>query len=223
MKKEPLPKTIHSSWKPYLEPLFQDERMKYIKYQVLSNIEFLPLPEQIFKVFSMPIDDVKLVILGQDPYPNKGVPNGYAFAVNEDCDVPVSLSNIARELEIEGFEIDYFSSNWKTLQHWVDQGVFLLNTSLTVKVNKPGSHVNHWSWFTERVIEILQYKVNPVWMLWGNHAKSYKRLILKVNKDARIVSTAHPAAEAYKENAGFYNTNCFTKATDYINLKTIKF
>src|ERR1051326_4628371 len=135
---------IHPSWQPFIDDVLnRAEDLRELNTQILPNIEYYPAKENIFNVFRMPLEDIKVVILGQDPYPKEGQAIGYAFAVSESTNKPASLRIIEKEI---GHEID------KTLSHWREQGVFLLNTALTVEKGKAGSHLNYWQNFTRQVI-----------------------------------------------------------------------
>lgn len=206
---EQLPPVIHKSWHPLLEPLFQTTEIKHIKYYVLPKCNFYPTKENIFRVFSIPVEEIKIVILGQDPYPNKGQAIGYAFAVSKTTPKPASLRNIEKEI---GHEIQDI-----TLQHWVKQGVFLLNTALTVEAKKAGSHTSYWKSFTNAVISGISVKINPIWVLWGNYAKSYQSVIRKRQPNADILMSPHPAAESYSGGkAGFFGCDHFNIANQIL-------
>jgi uracil-DNA glycosylase len=217
---EQLPSIIHESWHPFLQPIFDNDfSLQLIKNQILPTNNFYPEKHNIFRVFSMPIQDIKVVILGQDPYPNENQAIGYAFAVNQNCKAPASLRIISRELSIEGFETGSFNdylSDWKNLSHWVDQGVFLLNTALTVEKKKAGSHLNLWVSFTRQIIRIISKEVNPVWLLWGAKAQLFIPYIQEIGSwENHIVIAPHPAAETYSGGkAGFYGSDCF----NHVNL-----
>jgi uracil-DNA glycosylase len=210
---EQLPSLIHTSWHPFLEPLFQTPEIKFIKDTVLPKCIYYPQRKDIFRVFSMPIEEIKVVILGQDPYPNPNQATGYAFAVNDNINKPASLRNIEKEV---GHSLD------RTLQNWVEQGVFLLNTALTVEKNRAGSHSSFWLKFTQSVIQIISAEVNPIWFLWGLHAKSYEGLIRlkKPDKDySNILTAPHPASESYSGGkAGFFGCKHFEKANELLSL-----
>ena len=219
---EKIPEIIHESWHKFLIPLFNDDRMKNIKYNLLPGRVFYPEPKNIFRVFSMPLDQIKVVILGQDPYPRPGDAIGYAFATIPERSVPKSLGIISREIENEGFEIDYYNDEWKTLQHWVDQGIFLLNTALTVLEGRAGSHLKPWRWFIEEIIKIISREVTPIWLLWGAKAHSFESII----RDAEtflfndILKAPHPAAELYSGGkAGFYGCGHFKKVNELLTEK----
>lgn len=221
---EPIPSVIHASWHEFLGPLFDDERMKKIKYGLLPNTRFLPQPRDIFNVFSTPTDEVKVVILGQDPYPKPGDAIGYAFATAIDRPIPKSLGVIRTEIEEEGFDIDVYDDKWRTLSHWTKQGVFLLNTALTVEEARAGSHLRAWKWFTEEVIKFISNKINPIWVLWGAKAQSFQS---QINFDNYILTAPHPAVEFYpNKGKSFYGCNHFRMINEELikrKLKPIKF
>lgn len=215
---ERIPAIIHSSWHEHLQPLFDDKKMTLLRDKVLTSCRFYPAPVDIFKVFSMPLDQIKVVIIGQDPYFN-GEANGLAFAVNENKPIPPSLKIIAKEIENEGLKSGFYDSDiahWKTLEAWTEQGVFLLNSALTVEAKTPNSHTGQWQWFTREVIKLISLHNPCIWLLWGAKAKTFKDYIhnhvwLSNKNDTiqRIVETNithrenyifeadHPAAETY--------------------------
>lgn len=207
---------IHSSWLPLIDSIIEaDSVLKELNTSVLPNVRYYPEVQDIFNVFQMPVEDIKVVILGQDPYPNEGQAIGYAFAVSEETTIPASLRIIQREV---GHNID------KTLQSWREQGVFLLNTALTVEAKNAGSHLQYWENFTQKVLGFIS-KTNPcIWLLWGKKAQVYKSFLesptvqvtsiktvptlgTKIN---HILVAAHPAAETYSGGtAGFLGCNHF--------------
>lgn len=225
------PTVIHESWHPYLKSKFEgNQYLQDFLDTIIASKKFYPKEEHIFRVFSMPLHDIKIVIIGQDPYPNLNQAIGYAFAVNEGENFPPSLRVIATEL-INEFQDDNSmfqnimnindNHKWCTLQHWVDQGVFLLNTALTVEPNKIGSHMNYWEYFIWQVVSIIAKNVSPIWMLWGKKAKDLSSLIRRAEGDYKnvILTAAHPAAECYMTsgNAGFYRCNHFKIANKILS------
>lgn len=220
---------------PHLLPLFQNDRMKYLKYKVLPTCEFFPAKEDIFNVFSMPLDHIKVCVLGQDPYPQPKQAIGYAFAVPENVEMPFSLRVINNEVDnmymrlnpnVNDLQVHPILEEWKTLKHWRDQGVFLLNTALTVEKNNPNSHKQYWGWFIHQVVEIISKEVKPIWLLWGANAKGHAAYIpqasfyqpVEVNSDVMtivslkgnvILTAPHPAAEAYGNKTKFSGCNHF--------------
>jgi uracil-DNA glycosylase len=226
---EQIPPIIHESWHPFLQELFDDEKMLMLKDDILPRAKFYPQSKNIFRVFSMPFDQIKVVILGQDPYPQEGQANGLAFAVNPTSGMPKSLQIIKNEvfqnmgISTEGAAMDYATKHpdWRTLKHWHNQGVFLLNTALTVGANDAGSHLNYWNWFTREVIHKISNNNKCVWLLWGGKAHGFMDYINKkilLNKEDKIPSnignfnvvlkTYHPAAEAYDPTRKEKFTGC---------------
>lgn len=155
-------------------------------------------------------DDVKVVILGQDPYHEKGQANGLAFSVNNGVKMPPSLKNIFKELQ------DDIGGELRTntdLTDWAEQGVFLLNSSLTVIEGRPNSMTDIWNTFTDSIIKLLNSKEKPiVFVLWGKNARSKKKLI-DANKHF-IIESAHPSPlSAYR---GFFGSKPFSKVNEYL-------
>lgn len=210
-----IPSVIHESWLPHLAKAIESPAMTFIRDNVLKAAPFCPEKNKIFKVFEMPLQEVKVVILGQDPYPNPEHAIGLSFAVPNDMKkVPLSLHIIVDEIALS---VDHSISlgldertpfNWD-LSHWVKQGVFLLNTALTVQQGQPGSHVQYWKGFTEKVIKTLNTQDHIIWLLWGANAIGMKELI--DNSTHTIFEHTHPAAtrfgKAFKGNNHFLKTN----------------
>jgi len=161
---------IHESWKPYVTDLLKAlPEITQLNTNILPNErKYYPAPQDIFNVFQMPLQDIKVVILGQDPYPKEGQAIGYAFAVNEDISKPASLKIIEKEV---GHELD------RTLLNWREQGVFLLNTALTVRAGQAGSHIRYWDNFTKSIISHISRENKCIWLLWGRSAQNYKAFI----------------------------------------------
>ncbi len=233
---EKIPSIIHESWHEHLLPLFNDPKLINFNKTVLTQQRFLPEPQDIFKVFRMPLHEIKVVLLGQDPYPQKGQATGLAFAVNPDVNAPFSLLTVYKEIQQEriddpNFEVhDSFTTNpnqWKTLEHWEQQGVFLLNSALTVKEGVPGSHTEYWEDFITRVIHIIATEVKPIWLLWGAKARQLAWEVYAHHEENRKVGSrpnrtmlcGHPAAEYHKNGKGsFYGCNHFKKVNDLLSL-----
>lgn len=229
---------IHESWNPIIPILYQ-EPLKTLNTVVLPEISSQPRKSDIFNVFSMPVNEIKVVILGQDPYPMPNTAIGRAFAVSEGTKIPASLKNIREEilisLGVESFKKNT-GENWKTLQHWQEQGIFLLNTALTVETARIGSHLKYWEYFTQRVISHISVENPCIWMFWGKaaqrfipyinqnpfHVKGYSNVTIQEipsNVDFNYILTApHPAAESYSGGkAGFLGCNHFKYANVILN------
>lgn len=171
-----------------------------------------PPKELIFNAFSLcPFNEVKIVILGQDPYHGLGQAHGLSFSVRDEVKVPPSLQNIYKELKTDvGNEIPT-SGN---LEHWAKQGVLLLNATLTVESGKPGSHQGlGWETFTDSVIKnISNEKEYVVFLLWGNFARS-KALLIDSSKHL-ILEAPHPSP--FSAYTGFFGCKHFSKTNDYL-------
>ena len=203
------------------QQLIETEQSKAYFKDLLSRVDtkraedavIYPSADNVFKAFDLtPLDKVKVVILGQDPYHGPHQAHGLAFSVNEGIAFPPSLQNIFKELEtdIEDFQIPMHGD----LTSWAEQGVFLLNTVLTVQKGLANSHAD-WGWeqFTDEVIATLNnQREHIVFMLWGAHAQKKGRVI---NKDKQLILTApHPSPlSAYR---GFFGCAHFSKANHYL-------
>ncbi len=209
-------KTQLKGWYPVLQEIIESPYFTGVKEVLKKDMkteEIYPKGENIFKAFSIcPIEDVKVVILGQDPY-HDGSATGLAFAnSNKATAMSPSLEIIFEELETQvGLVVLPFNQN---LEHWAEQGVLLLNTSLTVQQKSPGSHVPLWDRFTTNLLTTFsKLKQKVVYMLWGKHAKGYEKYIYKNNF---ILKASHPINEIYrgKGNGGFLECNHFNKAKE---------
>lgn len=204
-----------SSWKELLD--FEMERnyfkdlSSFIKEEQKSYVVYPP-PHEIFAAFnSSPFSSIKVVILGQDPYHGPGQANGYCFSVSDGVRIPPSLNNIFKELNAD---LDCTSPITGNLERWAEQGVFLLNATLTVRKDWPGSHQNKgWEAFTDHVIKLISdEKEHVVFMLWGNYAKA-KASFIDAKKHL-ILEAAHPSPLA---RGAFFGCRHFSKANEYLN------
>jgi uracil-DNA glycosylase len=207
---------IHSSWQQVLEseygkPYFQ-KLISFVKYEYATKRCF-PLESEIFAAFNhCPFDKVKVVIIGQDPYHGFGQANGLCFSVNDGINFPPSLINIFKEIKSDlGLPIP-ISGN---LERWADQGVLLLNATLTVRENEAGSHqTKGWETFTDAVIQkISDEKENIVFLLWGGFAQKKGS---KINRNKHhVLETSHPSP--LSSNRGFWFGNKhFSKTNSYL-------
>ena len=213
---------LHPSWLKYLEEEFQKEYMLSLKKKLLelknNKITFYPKGNQIFNAFNLtPLNKVKVVILGQDPYHGPNQAHGLCFSVPSEIKPPPSLVNIFKELESDiGKKINLQNGN---LEHWALQGVFLLNTTLTVEKSKPLSHQNYgWARFTDRVISLINEKLNNiVFILWGSFAQTKKELI---DSDKHLVLSA-PHPSPLSAHRGFFGSKPFSKTNIFLQSKQI--
>jgi len=207
---------IESGWKEQLKAEFEkpyfEELVNFVKNEYQHNTCY-PIGSEIFAAFDhCHFDQVKVVIIGQDPYHGKEQANGLCFSVNDGIALPPSLINIFKEIETDLGKTFPSSGN---LQHWAKQGVLLLNATLTVRAHQAGSHQNKgWEQFTDAVIEcISENKKHVVFMLWGGYAKKKGRRINTTNH--RILSSGHPSPLSANRGYWFGNKH-FTKANNYL-------
>ncbi|AHH10206.1 uracil-DNA glycosylase [Borrelia coriaceae] len=208
---------IEESWKGMLKGEFSKGYFKrlvnFIKNEYKTKKgKIFPPPKLIFNAFdSLPFKDIKIVIIGQDPYHGKRQANGLAFSVNSDIKIPPSLQNIFKEIE-RSLKIKTIPNG--DLTRWAVQGVFLLNSILTVEEGLPSSHKNiGWEIFTDEIIKIISKNLNNVvFMLWGNFARGKKELI----DDSKhlILETSHPSP--YSAHNGFLGSNHFSQTLEYL-------
>ena len=194
--------------KPYFKKL-----QVFLENERLSGQTVFPAEEDIFSAFGYTeLDDVKVVILGQDPYHNIGQAHGLAFSVQNGTAIPPSLRNMYKELERSIASFDIPKSG--CLIKWAKQGVFMLNTTLTVRAHSPNSHKDiGWTVFTDEIIKcISDYQDGVVFMLWGGHARKKKSLI-DCDKH-HILETSHPSPlSVYR---GFAGCNHFVDCNLYL-------
>lgn len=213
-----MPIKIDSSWESVLKDEFEKPYFKalteFIKQEYSTKTVYPPGPF-IFKAFNeCPFDKLKVVILGQDPYHTPGVANGLSFSANPDKKVPPSLQNIYKELNADlGVPI---STN-PDLTKWAEQGVLLLNATLTVVKGQAGSHQGKgWEEFTNKVIEIISNKKeNLVFILWGAYAQ--KKEVLIDSTKHFVIKSPHPSP--FSAHNGFFGSKPFSKTNRYLSDK----
>lgn len=211
---------IEESWKRELHAEFGKtyftELVDFVKLEY-QNQTIFPAGKNIFRAFdACPFEQVKVVILGQDPYHGPGQANGLCFSVRQGMTFPPSLVNIFKEIKDDlGKDIPPHGS----LERWAEQGVLLLNSTLTVRAHQAGSHQERgWETFTNAVIQALSTrKTNIVYMLWGSYAQ---KKAAAVNADNNLILKApHPSPlSAYR---GFFGCKHFSKANDYLQSKKL--
>ena len=206
---------MEQSWKEKLGPEFEKDYFKNLALSVreeyLTTTVFPP-PKLVFNAFQQcPFDEVRVVILGQDPYHNEGQAHGLAFSVPDGLPIPPSLQNIYKEL---GTDLNIPKPSSGNLERWAKQGVFLLNTTLTVRAHVAGSHHGlGWDTFTDAVISLIsEQKANVVFLLWGAPAIAKTRLIDQSNH--LVLTAPHPSPlSAYR---GFLGCRHFSKTNEYL-------
>jgi len=214
-------KQLHREWISIFEKEFSKKYFQKINSEVnncSSNKLLCPKKENIFKAFEKTnFTDLKIVILGQDPYHGNDQANGLAFAVNENQKTPPSLSNIFKEIKND---LNHHTQTKKNLEFWAKQGVLLLNSSLTVKLGTANSHSNlGWDLFTNNILkEISLLKNKVVFILWGNYAQ--KKEILIDFKKHLILKAPHPSPlSAYR---GFFGCKHFSRANEFLKSNHLK-
>jgi uracil-DNA glycosylase len=200
---------LHPSWRHVL----QEELEKPYFHRLVDAVEeeraaatIYPADDEVFQAFELtPFDQVKVVILGQDPYPSPGFAHGLAFSVKPGVSIPRSLQNMYRELEDD---VGAQPPGHGNLSHWASQGVLLLNTILTVRERKPGSHKKKgWETFTTAALKALSDGYRPlVFVLWGGHAKKYARML---DDDLHeVILGTHPSPLSARN--GFFGSKPFS-------------
>ncbi|MCX3266411.1 MAG: uracil-DNA glycosylase [Pedobacter agri] len=208
---------LEPGWLAVLEDEFEKEYMKslkaFLQEEKQNGATVYPKGADIFNALNTtPFDQVKVVILGQDPYHGAGQAHGLSFSVQRGVAVPPSLKNIYKELEtdIEGF----ITPNHGHLTYWAEQGVLLLNATLTVRASEAASHQNRgWEVFTDEIIKALSTKrEHLVFLLWGKYAQQKAALIDQ--KKHYVLTAAHPSPfSAYN---GFFGSKHFSKANQLL-------
>lgn len=206
---------IDNDWKDFLDSEQQKDYYKELKQFLVKEYEtgdVYPPADSIFKAFEItPLSSVKVVIIGQDVYHTPNTAMGLAFSVKPECRIPPSLQNIYKEIDNE-----YGGHSLKNgdLTLWAEQGVFLLNTILTVRRGCPGSHAEKgWEIFTDNVVSLLNESSGPkVFLLWGKFAQKKRELI--TNKSHLVLKSVHPSP--FSARNGFFGNNHFLKANKFL-------
>ena len=205
------------TWTEVLKPIKESDYFKNLREKVkieFNSSQCFPPKNEIFRALELTeFEEVKVVIIGQDPYHNDGQANGLCFSVSENVKAPPSLKNIFIELK-DDVGVERKSND---LQDWAKQGVLLLNATLTVKANEPNSHKNlGWETFTDFIIkQISDEKENVVFVLCGAFAQK-KALLINQNKH-HIIQSAHPSP--FSVYRGFFGSKPFSKINNYLSEK----
>ncbi|WP_280744690.1 MULTISPECIES: uracil-DNA glycosylase [unclassified Parabacteroides] len=206
---------IEQSWKEQLAAEFEKDYFRqlteFVRQEYKQGTVYPPGP-QIFSAFDhCPFDKVKVVILGQDPYHEPGQAHGLCFSVKDGVRFPPSLINIFKEIEADFQKAVPGSGN---LTRWADQGVLLLNATLTVRAHQAGSHQNKgWETFTDAVIHRLaETRDHLVYILWGSYAQK-KGAFIDAKRNL-VLTSAHPSP--LSAHRGFFGNKHFSKANDYL-------
>ena len=205
---------MHDSWKPFLKSEFDKPYFKELSqflHEAYETRTIYPPKQLVFSAFTTDLNEVKVVILGQDPYHTPGAAEGLAFSVPKSQPIPPSLINIYKEIDSD---IGHHANQTGSLRSWQSQGVLLLNTVLTVEAHRAGSHRGKgWEIFTTETIKYLN-KTRPhlVFILWGRDARNKKSLIDPTRH--LVLESAHPSPlSAYN---GFFGNHHFSRANEFL-------
>ena len=206
---------LKNDWKIYLESEFQKDYYVKLRKFLVDEYNSKVIYPNMYDLFNAlhftPYENVKVVILGQDPYHGPNQAHGLSFSVNPGVKTPPSLVNIYKELKTD---LDCYIPNNGYLKKWADQGVLLLNTVLTVRAGEANSHRNKgWEEFTTKIIEVLNEKETPiVFILWGNNAISKAGLI--TNPKHHIIKSVHPSP--LSASRGFFGSKPFSQTNKFL-------
>lgn len=212
-------KLIHPSWKNHLKKEFSKDYFIHLCQFLDSqkNTIIYPKEEDVFNALNKtPLNNVKAVIIGQDPYHGENQAHGLSFSVQQDIKIPPSLKNIYKELN-DDLNLDI--PDHGNLNHWAQEGVLLLNNVLTVEAKKAGSHQKKgWEIFTDKIVEILNQECNHlVFILWGSPAQKKARNVN--DKKHFIIKSPHPSPlSSYR---GFFGSKPFSQANQYLRSQNI--
>lgn len=207
---------IKKNWFEKLRSVFESD--KYQELEKWLNKEYeektiYPAPENVFNALNLvKFDDVKVVIIGQDPYHNPNQAHGLSFSVEKDISIPPSLQNIYKELHND---IGCYIPNNGNLTKWAKQGVLMLNSVLTVEKNKPNSHKGKgWEIVTGRIVELLNEREDPViFLLWGGNAKAIGK---NINRQKHyVLESAHPSPMSANQG-GWFGCKHFSKTNQIL-------
>ena len=213
------------NWNDFFEKVktkeYFKELMNFIDNEYKKDVCY-PQRDKIFEAFKLTsLNNLKVVIFGQDPYFNKGEANGLAFSVNENVKLPPSLKNIFKEINIEYNKNINDIPTTGDLSYLATQGVLLLNTYLTVKEKSPLSHKNKlYDYLMKDLLEFISSIDKPiVFLLWGNNSKKLKKYL--TNPKHLIIETTHPSPLGANKG-GWFNSNQFIKCNEYLKENGVK-
>lgn len=212
MPARPLTELVHPSWVPALEPVAETlgQLGQFLRQEVTAGRGYLPAGDAILRAFSLPLPDVRVLVVGQDPYPTPGHPVGLSFSVAPDVrPVPRSLQNMYQEL---GTDLGLPAPSNGDLTPWFERGVMLLNRVLTVQPGRSASHQGRgWERVTDHAIRALAQREGPlVAILWGRQAQSLAPLLGPVPR----IESAHPSPLSAR--AGFFGSRPFSRANELL-------
>lgn len=206
---------IGNDWDEILKDEWKKDYYLNLRKNLIHEYKNHTIYPSMYDIFNalkkVPYKDVKVVILGQDPYHGQGQAHGFSFSVQKGVKTPPSLLNIYKELHDD---LGLYIPNNGNLIKWADQGVLLLNSTLTVRAHQANSHKDiGWSILTDNIIKLLNDREKPiVFLLWGKFAQSKENLI--TNKRHLIIKSAHPSP--FAAHRGFFGSKPFSKTNDFL-------
>ncbi|WP_422133519.1 uracil-DNA glycosylase [Endozoicomonas sp. ALD040] len=213
---------LEPSWKSHLQSEFNKEYMQVLRSFLLNEKAagktIYPKGSEYFRAMELtPFEQVKVVILGQDPYHGPGQAHGLSFSVRPDVRIPPSLINMYKELQND---LGIPPASHGCLEHWAEQGVLLLNSVLTVEHKQAASHQKRgWEQFTDRVIaELNNKREGLVFILWGSYAQRKGQFIDRSKH--RVLQTVHPSP--LSAHRGFFGSRPFSQANDYLTSRGVQ-
>ncbi len=212
---------LKNDWREYLNEEFEKEYYlklrERLKQDYKTKIVYPPMYDIFNALHYTSYEDTKVLILGQDPYHQKGQAHGLSFSVNKGIKIPPSLQNIYKELSSD---LGLYIPNNGYLKKWADQGVLLLNATLTVIDSQANSHKDiGWQIFTDKIIQVLNEKEKPVvFILWGKNAIS--KIPFITNKNHLILKSVHPSP--LSANGGFFGSKPFSKTNQFLKQNGLK-
>ena len=206
---------IGNDWDEILKDEWSKDYYLYLRKNLIHEYKNYTIYPSMYDIFNalkkVPYKDVKVVILGQDPYHGQGQAHGFSFSVQKGVKTPPSLLNIYKEMHDD---LGLYIPNNGNLIKWADQGVLLLNSTLTVRAHQANSHKDiGWSILTDNIIKLLNEREKPiVFLLWGKFAQSKENLI--TNKRHLIIKSAHPSP--FAAHRGFFGSKPFSKTNNFL-------
>jgi uracil-DNA glycosylase len=202
---------MHPSWQQLLAQTHK--LLTEIENQLSFDSETTPAKPLVMRAFEQPVDSVKVLLIGQDPYPTEGVACGLAFAVSSGSKKPQSLKNLMKELASDIPEV----TNQGDLERWNNQGVMLLNSALTTKIGNPGAHSKIWSGFASSVITTLDAELSGklVCLSLGEHAKQLAQLV----ELGEVIQATHPSP--LSASRGFYGSRIYSRVNRALEVRSI--
>lgn len=217
---------LHRSWLDPLRPEFDNPYMQALKAFLVEEKKagkrIFPKGGEWFRALDLtPLEEVRVVILGQDPYHGHGQAHGLCFSVRPEIRTPPSLANIYKELESD---LGIPPARHGFLEHWARQGVLLLNAVLTVEMGMAASHQGRgWERFTDAVIRLVNMRPEPVvFMLWGNHAQKKAAFVDSIDKGGRHLVLKAPHPSPLSAHNGFFGCRHFSKANAFLKERGLK-